>query len=310
MKTCYPILLLLSPLLAQATILPSLDRVPVTLTVLNTEGQPVEGARVEASLHGPGNATGTTGPDGTLILNLNRGANLTLQVSRDGYYATGGRIWDGGVYKGPDGKLTARELPKAFTIELKAVRDPVFLHHRRFRGHAPKVGEPAGFDLRIGDWVAPHGKGRVPDLRFRFFDVAVDGEAYRGSLEISFPNPGDGLQSFQAARPFSNEFGSDLAPPHRAPVEGYQESWTFRQAYTPGSPPELDSVPQRNFLLRTRTEQDADGRIIAACYGWVQGEFQFDPRSEDGPQLVFTYFFNPDPDPEARSLEYNLHVPR
>src|SRR6478609_6050158 len=31
----------------------------------------------------------------------------------------------------------------------------------------PSEGKPVGFDLMVGDWVAPHGKGSVQDLIFQ-----------------------------------------------------------------------------------------------------------------------------------------------
>lgn len=290
--------------------MPGLEVKPVRFTVVDVDGNPVEGARIEASRYGPGNAEGITGKDGLVVLELNRGRSLTIYVSKDGYYKTGGELFRGGLYKGPERTLIPREVADEFTVVLKDVRNPVFMHHKRFRGIAPQADGPVGFDFRVGDWVGPHGKGVTSDLYFHFHDIHVDQNEFAGTMTVSFPNEGDGIQSFEAARPFSMEYGSDLAPPHDAPVDGYQTRLSYSKAHREGEPYQSYEVKGRNYVFRTRTVLDATGRILQACYGWIQGEIDFDPRDPDGPQLVFTYFFNPDPDPDARSLEYNLRVPR
>lgn len=298
-------------LLAQGpTPMPDLSLKPVRFTVVDSDGDPVKDALIEASRPGPGNATGMTDADGGLMLDLPAGRNLTVYVSRDGYYTTGGELWRGGLHKGPEGRLVPRELPDRFTIELKEVRDLVHMRHKRFRGKAPKSADPAGFDLRAGDWTAPYGSGATADLYFHFHDIYIGDGEFEGTMTITFPNEGDGIQPFTAARPFSMEFGSNLAPPHRAPVNGYKPSLSRTMAHRRGEAWQATREKGRNYLFRTRTVRDQQGHILKACYGWIQGEIEFDPRDPSGPQLAFAYFFNPDPAPEARSLEYNLHKPQ
>jgi len=171
------------------------------------------------------------------------------------------------------------------------------------------VDGPVPFDLKVGDWLAPHGRGLTADILFHFHDILVEPETYSGTLTLSFPNKGDGIQAFQAARPFSMEFGSNHAPPLSVPTTGYERSLSHSLSHTEGEPFKSYKKKQRNYLLRTRTMKDASGTIRQACYGWIEGEIEFDPRDQQGPQLVFTCYFNPDPNPDARSLEYILHVP-
>ena len=311
------ILILITTLLAHMILLaqspasmPSHELIPVRFTVVDPEGNPVEGACIEASRHGPGNAEGMTDEQGEAVLQLTKGRSLTIYVSKDGYYKTGGELFRGGLYKGPGNKLIPRELTDSYSVELKPVLEPVFMHHRRFRGSAPAIGKPVGFDFRVGDWVAPYGKGVTEDIYFHFHEVFLDGENFAGSLTIHFPNEGDGIQAFKAARPFSMEFGSNHAPPNKAPLEGYENRLSYSKAHREGDPYQSYETKGQNYLFRTRTEMDAAGRLLQACYGWIQGEIEFDPRGAEGPGLVFEYFFNPDPDPDARSLEYNLYRPR
>lgn len=308
-----PSLIVLLPLLLGAAfgqVLPDLETKPVRFTVLDPAGSPVEDALVEASEAGRGVLTGRTDARGQLALRLPAEASLSVYVSKNGYYDTGGELFRGGLHKGHDGRLVARRLPDSFTIELKDVRELVPMKHLRFRGNAPLAGQPVGFDFIAGDWVAPFGKGSLADLSFHFHDIQVEGETFTGTMTITFPNPDDGIQPFTAARPFSRSFGSNLAPPHKAPLEGYQPVLTYTKSFRPEEGFEGYEQKDRNYLLRTRTRRDADGRILQACYGWILGEIEFDPRDPKGPQLVFAYYLNPDPSPDARSLEYDLYAPR
>jgi hypothetical protein len=292
--------------------IPSLQLKTVTFTVQDPEGNPVENAFVEASRRGPGNATGHTDSNGQLSLELTQGASLHVYVSKDGYYNTGGELWRGGMYKGPNRKLVARVVPDSFEIQMKPVKNPLPLHYGSFSGIAPKYKRPVGFDLKLGDWVSPFGKGRTTDILFHFHGIHVDESGHKGTMSILFPNPDDGIQPFMAARPFSREFGSDLAPPNEAPVDGYESRLSYTIDHKQGDHYEDYTVDGRNYLIRTRTERDAGGVLRKACYGWIEGEIEFDPRSRPGrgPQLKFTWYFNDDPNPDARSLEFDRHVPK
>jgi hypothetical protein len=291
------------PFLLGAVSTPQLTTRDVTFTVETTDGHPVGGALVEASRPGPGNASGLTNEDGIVVLDISSGSTLHVHVSKDGYYATSGELWTGGVHKGTTGNLVAREVPDGFIITLKPVINPVAMKVTRFRGRAPAIGKPLGFDLNAGDWIAPHGRGRTADLLFQFHDWVATPDAFTGTMKIAFPHEGDGIQSFQAARPYSTEFGSNLAPPHQAPVDGYLPSISHTISQSAHGEFQTYRKSQRNYLLRTRTLRDRRGVIRQACYGWIEGEIEFDPRDEGSPQLSFTAYFNPDPNPDARSLE-------
>ncbi|MEX0331756.1 MAG: carboxypeptidase-like regulatory domain-containing protein [Puniceicoccaceae bacterium] len=288
--------------LGSAASIPQLATKPVLFTVKDHSGKPVPDALVEASLPGPGNASASTDASGEAVLDLSAGATLHVHVSKDGYYATSGEIWIGGIYRNEDGRIIARELPDSLEITLKPIIDPVPMKVTRYRGHIPKVNKMIGFDLERGDWLEPHGTGRVPDLLFHLHMDKGKAES-SGLLTILFPNKGDGVQPFQAARPYSTEFGSNLAPPHVAPLNGYRPNLTRSFEEEAAESFKQGVRSSRNYLIRTRTIIDAGGTIRQACYGWLEGEVLFDPRDPEDPQLSFTAFFNPDPHPDARSLE-------
>ncbi|MEY3001257.1 MAG: hypothetical protein RL648_1471 [Verrucomicrobiota bacterium] len=293
---------ILAGLLACLTLFAN-ERVAVTFTVLDTQQQPVSGALIEASLPGPGNATAKTGPNGQATLLLSGIHNLTVQVTHPGHYSTGGEIWRGGQFLDESGSLAQRTLPASFEIILKEIRNPVPLIRRTYRGHFPPLSGPVGFDMDLGDWTQPYGTGRREDLYFSFHDIHVMERSYGATLQISFPNEDDGIRPFHAARPHSMEFGSDLAPPHVAPLDGYSPTFEKSIRYQRGDPLQTEDGDDRRFLVRIRAKRDAAGALYQACYGWIEGEIEFDPRDTRGVQIAFTYSLNPDPSPRARSLE-------
>lgn len=283
--------------------LQALERVPVSFTVVDSSGHPVPRATIEASLPQGSNAVARTDASGRTSLLLSPVHNLSIEVSCPGHYSTAGEIWRGGRYLDSSGALVPRSIPRSFDIVLKEIRNPVPLLQRTYRGHVPIVKGPIGFDMEASDWTAPYGKGRREDIYVSFHDIHVEERAYGAHLRITFPGPDDGIKPFHAPRPHSMEFGSNLAPPHEAPLEGYSRSLERSIRYQRGDPLHTDASDQRSFLFRIRSQRDAAGTLTQACYGWIQGEIEFDPRDARGIQLAFTYFLNPDPSPEARSLE-------
>lgn len=279
------------------------SRVSVKFSIMDSEQRPVPNAEIQASLPGPGNAVAKTDNAGQATLSLDETHNLTVDVSHPDYYSTNGELWRGGQFLTENGSLANRKLPRQFEIVIKKIKNPVPLVRRTYRGHVPPVKGSVGFDLSKNDWTAPYGSGYHTDLIFSFSDVSVGDDNFSATLLLSFPNETDGIKPFHAARPYSMEFGSNLAPPHRAPVSGYSPNLKKSIRFQRGD--SLETLPgdNRSFLFRVRSKADASGTLLKACYGWIQGEIEFDPRDPAGMQLYFTYEFNPDPDPDARSLE-------
>lgn len=298
-------LILLSASLGAAPALKTSELVyrQVEFTIMDEEGKPIPGARVTASHPRPGNLQGETGEDGKLSLRLAVQVSLTLEVEHPDYYQSRGRIWQSGMQKRKAGEYIPREMPGSFEIVLKSIEDPRQLIYKMYRGHAPKSDQPIGFDLLVGDWIQPHGAGKVSDLLFHFHDINVNRDSFEGTMTISFPNDGDGIQPFTAPGINSQEFKSRLTPPRLAPVRGYKPRLSYTLSHSREQPWVDYKKPGRNYIFRSRTLKDASGKIRRACYGWISGEIEFDPRDPKGPQLAFTYHFNPDPNPTQRSLE-------
>jgi len=288
--------------------IPGLQNKLVRFQITDMEGRPVPGAKLETSRVGSGSNSAIADESGTVSFRVHEEASLFVDASADGFHSTAGEIWRGGIYKNPQGKLVARKIPDAFTIVLKPVLDPVPMIHHMVMEALPETNTPVAYDLLARDWVKPYGRGSVPDLLF-LLENSHDNDVEKSThLTLSFPNSGDGIQPFTAAYPFSMDYGSNLAPPHLAPLQGYRSSHRIPDSRQAAIQANGASLKNRHYLFRTRTRMDPDGRIRKACYGYILGEFIFTPFNPRGPSIQFKYVFNPDPDPDARSLESERFV--
>ncbi len=181
----------------------------------------------------------------------------------------------------------------------------------------PGTGKPVGFDLTIGDWVPPYGKGETPDFIFQFDSTItitnstvtyIDGKGpliwnlYDNRLMFRFPNTSDGIQ-FAIA-----DHSSGLPLPRLAPTEGYQPTLSKREwlevvtnhTFRPFVQSHSDYDKYANYFFRVRTKKDSSGNITNALYGKIYGDF----TENLGRGLIkFTYYLNPEPN--SRNMEFN-----
>jgi len=311
MKNCLPVIIACLALHANAESdwrVPSFEKTSVTISVLDERGLPVEGAAVSTSGYRPENIEAVADTNGQAVLEVPKDQSLQLYVFHEGYYRSGGSLFQGGKIRNPEGPgLMPKPMPAAFTVQLNRIVNPVFLHHRIIRQTAPRTSESIGFDFTVGDWVDPFGMGKVNDLYFTFHDVTYGADGYAARLEVTFPSPSDGIQEVEGpsrSRPL--DFASDLKLMHRAKVDGYLPKWTKEMRALAGQPRIGSHDVDRHYLLRTRSQSDPQGHLLKACYAWIKGGINFDISRQGVPQVTFEYYFNPDVDPEARSLEYIL----
>ena len=173
-------------------------------------------------------------------------------------------------------------------VVLKKIKNPVPLYARKLQHiKIPGLNAPFGFDLEVGDWVAPHGEGKATDMIFQISGTHESYREYDLTLEVSFPNEGDGLVLFEGAY----EMGSALRSDHLAPESGYKPTLVLKKKalYEQKSSQWVnDSKPGSNYYFRIRTKLDEKGNVIRANYGKIYGNLDF---------LDFikaeAYYFNP-----------------
>ena len=294
----------------------------VTVHVVDEAGIPIPGATMNMGFSDGGGAKGETDAEGRFVVSGSVGsAAFGGTIEKEGYYRSAGILWTGGWTNRRSAEKTEGgyfpiphrsgavllKPPSDFTITLKRIIDPVPMFHKRAKVVLPELGKKIGFDLEAGDWVHPYGKGKIADFVFEGSKEVVDRFNYSVTVRLSFTNPDDGIREFWGAERLKME--SNLVGPQSAPIEGYRDNLLFKENRTRISnskfPMETYFDERQRYLFRTRSEKDSNGNLVRAAYGKIVSPFGFDPLNFETIWISFDYFFNADPDPENRSLEYN-----
>ncbi len=284
----------------------------LTFHVVDDEGKAVEGAKAG---FGGGGRPKSNGAEG-------EGARVDGYTDALGVFTGEVRVWDAtesGYEVSKQGHYTAwasfsarpavwgKWQPWNPTIEvvLKRIKNPVPMFAKRVSGEVPAKEKDVGYDLVIGDWITPYGRGKVADLIFHGTGEVIGDRNYRGELTVTFPGQSNGLIPCEVAQPQP----SPLRMPYEAPDGGYEPSrvWRAVRKYNPVTMKNEeyinDSSKTLNFFIRVRSEVDAEGRVVKAMYGKIHAPFEFGPSLTTGlPGIYFTYYLNPN---YTRNIEYD-----
>lgn len=279
------------------------DSLDVTVRVVDHDELPIEGATVGVGFRSLGAAdmsdSGFTNGNGIYVARGQSNYEFVARVSKDGYYPShvGRRSVERQIDSG-DWEVTNQEN----TVTLREILSPIPMYAKRATIIVPEKGQAFGFDLEIGDWVAPQGEGKVADILISadgYFNSSSDTKSI---LRISFPNREDGFISNPAVAEES-EFQS----PYQAPLFGYRptiegEQGTFVDET--GRVVQIEELATNEVIVfRLRTEMDDNGQIKKAQYGKIYDGFTFGgAASPEGYFLKFTYYLNPTVN--DRNLEY------
>ena len=259
----------------------------VTFNVVSEADQPIVDAQAWVGYMTTNKLTGLTDSNGVFVArHHDRSFGLALHVDKRGYYPH----WERYELGFPAQYAVAKWNPTR-KIVLKSVMKPIPMYAKRVNLGVPDFGKPIGFDLVVGDWVSPFGKGNHADL---IFEANIDKRAennWDSKLIVSFQNPGDGIQSF-ASNSFRLEEGSKLRSPHNAPEMGYQPYWVKTSSQRPGEASKYNVDDNLNFFIRIRTLLDEKGNVKTALYGKIYGDF-----------MQFRYYLNPTPN--DRNVEFD-----
>ncbi|MGC6454983.1 MAG: carboxypeptidase-like regulatory domain-containing protein [Coraliomargaritaceae bacterium] len=313
-----------------------LDGPLVTLkaTVSDEAGEPIQGAILTGGFRG---AKGTvvkseTNEEGYGSVAAHSPLSVNLLINKEGFYES--KFWKIDTSEPSSfGELTPRTRTRDVT--LRQIMNPVPLIAKHVENiQIPVKGEWVGYDLEIGDWVEPHGKGKRRDVLFRysneFLGYRMDepklsetikvakrltenrGEEWTeekqkhsygnwsGRLEIGFPGEKEGIIAVSDSNGYLAE--SELRMPHLAPEDGYEESIIWSGVRNGQFMPNNGN----GFFLRIRVRERNDqileanyAKINLPPYGAVHDGLRFDPRGK----ISFTYYFNPDVN--HRNLEFD-----
>lgn len=268
----------------------------VTIKVVDEAGIPVGGADVQVGyfVTPPKNESnemtsrqGKTDTNGLFVATGRSQYMLYCSARLAGFYQTAVTHELGMVYNKP------RHEPwnPTIALPLKRIVNPIPMYAKRVNLGMPIFDKPVGFDLEIGDWVAPSGKGVKTDIVFtgHLAKRAEDDSDWK--LVVGFPNAGDGIQTFEKHSLPPGQ-GSALRSPQNALESGYQTEWVKSNSRRPGEPSVYNLDESLNFFLRVRTILDEKGNVKSAQYGKIYGDF-----------LDFTYYLNPTPN--DRNVEFD-----
>ena len=221
----------------------------------------------------------------------------------------------GGLYRF-ESQLAGQWQPwdASVVLVLKPIVNPVPMYAKQAELTIPKFNTPVGYDLMVGDWTSPYGKGKISDLIFQF-DCAPTawvtnwyGNSPRpqalhdNKLTIGFSNKQDGIQP--VVLPKDNQ--SALVLPRQAPADGYEpnitkhdyDQITGKQKQNTTIQHRADFREDQGYFFRIRAV-DQDGKIVSARYGKMGGDFRF---WADG-KIRFGYYLNPEVN--SRNVEFD-----
>ena len=273
-----------------------------TVKVTDEEGNPIENIEIDARTFlrwEPGQSFGTDIMDHVVVKTNEKGVavfeykskrgifGFSLHEQPEGYYTSS---WPSYEFEEVRGLRWKPENPTLHYV-LKKKRNPIPLYVKRIPNslgaYLPKFNQRFGYDFERGDWVEPHGSGKVNDIYFQF-DAVEEGRDFQSTISITFPNKEDGLIYFEDEMNVGSEFISD----YLAPEEGYKNDKLLHWNRVKGVDDTNLNREKANYYLRLRTELDEDGSIKSANYAKIYGEF-----------INFTYYFNPTPN--DRNLEFD-----
>jgi hypothetical protein len=285
--------------------LSELPTAKVTLKVVDEEGNPVSGATVNFAFleaHPKwGAAVGvavkvTTNVDGMASGSGHSDGTIGCSVEKDGYYQGGP-----GSFGLKDPTL-GRWKPwnAVYPVILKKIINPIPMYATKVETEMPAMDQPIGFDLAVGDWVQPFGKGTISDFIFTMSHTYNGPNDFNAKLTLAFKNNDDGIQ----VAPHSsdpNQGWSQLIFPGNAPQDGYLANWTTSLSSTATVYNEEHSNGI-GYFFRVRTIKTAQGDIQSAEYGKIKGDISifgvgdYRPGFGGGPShpgIAFVYYFNP-----------------
>jgi hypothetical protein len=203
-----------------------------------------------------------------------------------------------------------------YTTVLRKIGNPIPMYAKNVNIDIPAVGVPCGYDLEIGGWVGPYGKGRKADFIFTLQRQYQDYFHFNVTVTLTFSNPGDGIQVTELPKDFAN---SQFKWPRMAPSTGYQSNFSVnfsenQQGHDTNFQGNVAS--DQVYFFRVRTVEQ-NGNMASALYGKIASGLQITPQHAKNCYVSLNYYLNPTSNDQ--NMEYgstlfknlpDLEVPR
>lgn len=277
----------------------------VTLCVVDSTGKPVEKAKLSVAFWGSDSfadvvvSEGATDTNGLFVAAGKTIHSMDYTVTKEGYYTTEGKHW---FYRqGKNCVQDGRWSPwnPTNTVVLKEYRKPIAMYAKNVDISIPTRDTPVGFDLEVGDWVSPYGKGVQSDMFFNYSAHIADMLTFSNQLILACSNRMDGLQRV------GKETWSFFVSTYDAPRDGYHPNMILSINRAKYKILKREEVIDAEYLVfRVRTVLDDKGNIVSALYGKIYGPIEYgESDTNQGGTVRFTYYLNSTPN--NRNLEFD-----
>lgn len=259
------------------------ERVSLTYKVMDEDGNPIEGVRVETIVETEKSLskwngssqydryvqrTDSNGMASSTIKSQNGDFEVCLRA--EGYYdEVNSTNRFAASYNMKLNRFVFEEKEKTLCCTLRKIKNPVVMritHSLKWRIPLKEGSYP--FDLEVGDWVTPRGKGRTADLEILYTQAAVteSNKMCRGVLR--FPNGGAYVKTKSLSRSFQSDYEADT---NAVFVSEFPFEYNFDKT---GGPRHIrgNILGDSEYLVfRIREQRDGESKIISANYGKLYG---------------------------------------
>lgn len=276
----------------------------VTLHITDSIGKPVEKARISAcffpsdSYADADGREGHTDTNGCFYLEGKTVDDLAYEVTKDSSYKTIGKYWF--YRRGENCVQDGRWQPwnPTNTVVLKEIRHPIPMCSKRVDAPVPIQGAHVGYDLEVGDWVAPYGQGKQTDMLVTYEATIKAPLVFSNQLTIASSNKMDGFIRI------NKDKWSFFPSVYEAPTNGYRSLLVLTLDRTQEHILKKAQFTESEYLIfRMRTVLDNKGNIISARYGKIYGPIEYGELDKDRGGVRFTYYLNPTPN--DRNVEFD-----
>ena len=269
-------------------------RARVTLHVVGEDGRPIPDVKVLMTFLGDSKANPVTRVEGLTDGSGNftgeglSGGQIGSGLTKDGYYFAGANI---PIFRdSKDGQW--QPWNGTYTSILRKIGNPIAMYAKSIDLEIPAISQPCGYDLQVGDWVAPYGKGTTSDFIMTLQRRYQNNNDFDVTVVLSFSNPDDGIQETQLPTEFSS---STFKWPRLAPENGYQSTFSIHSASDPKKGMSGDTGAaflQKKYFFRVRTVKRG-GQIVSALYGRINEGIYLHPGSSPTCGIHLNYYLNP-----------------
>jgi len=271
-----------------------------TAKVIDEDGKPLEGMSIVAQFYSEEpRQKGCTDSNGFFVAECKKamlgeaGYSVNHNHRKSDYYESGGQY---NFEKIVDGRW--EPWSPVVTAVVRRIVNPISMYAKQVETMIPVTNSLCGYDLMVGDWVAPNGAGKISDMLFRVERTIVNIDDYNVDFKIVFTNRYDG---FQSVLPFQKV---TFTSPRFAPTNNYRAEYGRKMGRKPGRGSfNTDPLPEEYGVYRVRTVADDTGRIKSAYYGKITSGFRLAGYGAEKVTLIFTYYLNPTPN--DRNLEFD-----